>query len=193
MTHRFDRMARATTPRRPGHDESGEPARHGRRAVDVRRRLLAVGAVAAMLVVGCGDADDDTVAGSSLTSGEPPTVSLEVSYRNDDADIGFDYGIECGPDERVTGAADESGVAAAEACELLNDPVVRDRLIDGPGDRVCAEVYGGADAASITGTVGGEPVDTTIDRTNGCGISDWDELLTPILPPPIGLPGDDGV
>ena len=56
-----------------------------------------------------------------------------------------------------------------------------------PPNSVCTEIYGGADVAQITGAIGDQTVDTTIDRTNGCGINDWDEVLGDILPPAIGV------
>ena len=64
-------------------------------------------------------------------------------------------------------------------------------LIDGPvTDRVCTEIYGGGEAARITGTVAGRPVDVTVDRANGCGIADW-KLLQPILVEPYDLARPD--
>ena len=64
------------------------------------------------------------------------------------------------------------------------------RLVQGPPpDQVCTEIYGGPDVARVTGTIDDQPVDATIDRTNGCGIGDWDDLLGSILPNPIGVSG----
>lgn len=45
-----------------------------------------------------------------------------------------------------------------------------------------AEVYGGPQMATITGTLDGQPVDATIDRADACGISTWEDLLGPVLP-----------
>ena len=65
----------------------------------------------------------------------------------------------------------------------LNDEAVRTRLIEGaPTDQVCTEQYGGPDEARFVGRIDDNDVDTTVDRTNGCGISDWDSLLAALLP-----------
>jgi hypothetical protein len=49
-------------------------------------------------------------------------------------------------------------------------------------DQACTEIYGGAQRAEISGTVDGEPVDASFQRTNGCEIEAWDALLG-VLPP----------
>ena len=51
---------------------------------------------------------------------------------------------------------------------------------------MCTEIYGGPDVATITGDIDGAPVDTTVDRANGCGIDDWDTVLAGLLPPAVG-------
>ena len=43
--------------------------------------------------------------------------------------------------------------------------------------RACTELYGGPETAHLTGTLDGEPVDVTITRNNGCGITDYDALF----------------
>lgn len=159
-------------------------------------RSIAVVAAAIVGIGGCGDESGSGDAGASPSTSDGSTgvtASLEIRYENSDADVAFTYGIECGTASQVTGDAAEAGVAATEACDLLSDPVVQERLIDGPpGDRVCTEVYGGADMVAIDGTLDGSSVSTSVDRTDGCGISEWDELLTPLLPPAIGVPVEDG-
>jgi LysM repeat protein len=42
--------------------------------------------------------------------------------------------------------------------------------------RLCEEAYGGPQRARITGTIGRRRVAVTIDRTDGCGIREWNEL-----------------
>jgi len=74
---------------------------------------------------------------------------------------------------------------ALRAChDLTSNPEVTRFLISGPPrGRPCPELYGGPQRARITGTVRGRSVDRSIDRTNGCGIRDW-ELLELLLGPP---------
>ncbi len=74
------------------------------------------------------------------------------------------------------------GAVVERACAALADPEVIDALRPPSADRVCTEIYGGPEVATITGTVAGAPVDAHVDRTNGCGIARWD-VLAPILPP----------
>lgn len=56
-----------------------------------------------------------------------------------------------------------------------------------PTDQLCTEQYGGADIAQIDGFIDGRSVDTSVDRTDGCGIADWDRLLSDVLPEPVGV------
>lgn len=127
---------------------------------------------------------------ASPTTGAPaePTADVRIDYRHEQAGVSFEYRIECGPGAgTVTGEEGQAEVDASAACAALAEPAVVERLVEGPDDEICTEQYGGADVADITGTVSGQDVDTTVDRTNGCGISDWDDLLAPLLPPAIGV------
>jgi hypothetical protein len=67
---------------------------------------------------------------------------------------------------------------AQAACTVLReDTEARRRLLEGPEPGLlCIEVYGGPEVATVRGEIDGLPVDATFDRTNGCGISDWDML-----------------
>ena len=44
-------------------------------------------------------------------------------------------------------------------------------------ERACTLQYGGPEKAHVTGTVDGKPVDVRFDRTDGCGIADYDALF----------------
>ncbi|MGW2278292.1 SSI family serine proteinase inhibitor [Streptomyces sp. NPDC001770] len=48
-------------------------------------------------------------------------------------------------------------------------------------DAMCTQMYGGPATARITGTWRGRPVDTTVNRRNGCEIARWN-ALRPLLP-----------
>jgi hypothetical protein len=97
-------------------------------------------------------------------SGEPRTATLE-----------------CGDTPAGTGHLADPAAAAA-ACELLaSNAAARTRLVDGPPtDRMCTQQYGGPETARIAGTIDGDPVETTLNRVDGCGIADW-ELFAPLL------------
>ena len=81
-----------------------------------------------------------------------------------------------------------SGTAADSMCRQLAEPAVQSRLIDGvPADQMCTEIYGSADVADVIGELDGQPVSTTFDRTNGCGIDDWDNVMAGLLPLPTNI------
>lgn len=46
--------------------------------------------------------------------------------------------------------------------------------------RACSQQFGGPETVRITGTLRGEPVDASFDRTNGCEISRY-EKIEPLL------------
>ncbi len=99
------------------------------------------------------------------------------------------YTIDCfGDTFTITPAVDD--LDAGAACAQIGNPEVLDRLVKGaPADRVCTEIYGGEDLARVTGTLDDAVIDTTFDRTNGCGIDDWDRLMAGVLPPAAGVAG----
>jgi hypothetical protein len=45
-----------------------------------------------------------------------------------------------------------------------------------PKDRMCAQVYGGPETATITGSWRGQPVTSRLSRVNGCETSRWSAL-----------------
>jgi hypothetical protein len=175
----------------------------------MQRFLLLVLALltAAVLAAGCGDDDETISAGDPATDdgaasdGDPtdgaepigggpyPIADLTITYEHPDEGVSFTYQITClGDTATVTG--DDVELDEAAACLALAEPAVQTRLVEGaPTDQVCTEQYGGPDVAVITGTLDEQPVDTTVDRTNGCGISDWDDLLGVVLPNPLGVSG----
>jgi len=171
------------------HATGGRPRRAGR-----RRRYAAVLAVGVLALAACDDDDavdpPDSVTRQSLSSvaGQPyPSADLTIRHRAPQADVDVTYTVSCSPGEATLGG-DDVEVDAQAACEALGDPAVVDWLADGPPeDQVCTEQFGGEDTAAIEGTVERAPIDITVDRTDGCGISTWDELLAPLLPPAVGV------
>lgn len=153
---------------------------HSRPSLALAR--VAVGALIMSAVVGCGT-DGDTEPGN-----ERPVAELTFVLTHPDHPT-IEYQLTCGTNgPSITG--DEATVDAAAACQALTDEAVLDRLVLGaPTGRVCAEVFGGPDVASISGVIDETPVATIVDRTNACMIEDWDELLGDLLPPPRGEVG----
>jgi hypothetical protein len=127
------------------------------------KHLLVIVALAATLG-GCGGSE----AGGGGTE-------LQIAFWEDSADAGsrVEWYLACDPPsgthpdpENACGRLDEVGAPAFEPLP----------------DQACTEIYGGAQRAEITGTVDGERVDATFQRTNGCEIEAWDALLG-VLPP----------
>ena len=177
-----------------------ERVRHG--TVPVLRlaaTLVAIGVLAA----GCGDDDGPGDAGTGETTSPPtsntpgsgtviggpyPVAELTVTVEHPDTGT-TTYRVTCLGDT-ATVSGDDVGIDEKRACAVLADPAVVTRLSEGPpGDQVCTEIYGGPDVATISGTIDEQPVDTSVDRVNGCDISDWDDLLAGFLPPATGVTG----
>ena len=145
-------------------------------------------AALAVTVGACGDdsTNDDATASTDAPIGGPfPVADLSITVEHPDRDT-IEYRLTClGDTATISGDVDLDEQAA---CLALADPDVVSRLVEGPAaDQICTEQYGGPDVATITGTIDEQPVDTTVDRSNGCGISDWDELLADVLPPAVGV------
>jgi len=128
-----------------------------------------------------GPSDDGTDDGDVLGAGPYPISDLIIEVQPDGT-AAVSYRLAClGDTATLTG--DTAPSSADSMCLALNDDPVRTRLLAGaPTDQLCTEIYGGPQVATITGTLDGEPVATSVDRANGCGIDDWDRLLSVFLP-----------
>jgi Subtilisin inhibitor-like len=129
--------------------------------------LLALLALSASLA-GCGsDSSNGTGGGTSLT----------ITY--------WAAGAGAADSETWTLACDPASGTLADpdtACERLADGGAE--LFDPvPPDTACTEIYGGPQVAQVDGTVDGEPVSASLNRTNGCEISRWEALSPWLLPP----------
>ena len=63
---------------------------------------------------------------------------------------------------------------AAKLCERLR--TTPSALSPPPTDRLCAQIVGGPETAEITGRIGATSIDVTVDRTDTCGIAQWERL-----------------
>jgi len=130
-------------------------------------------------LVKTSDAGPDT--GNARDSQQDGETRLDIVVTNPETDESVSASLIC-DEQRGTGfLADPASVA--KACRVLVfDQPMRDYLRNGPDpDRVCTEIYGGPQQASLRGTLDGEPVDAVVTRTDGCEIADWDVLLAPLL------------
>jgi hypothetical protein len=110
--------------------------------------------------------------GGSSERASRASATIELSIKADDGrGTVRRASLSCG-DEHHGGRC-----AAAARLErfLLSKPDPR---------RACTEIYGGAETARISGTIGGQHVDRRFSRTNGCEIADWEraQALIPIEP-----------
>lgn len=129
-----------------------------------------------------GDTDETL---PPLGGGPYPIATLLVTVTHPDVDP-VAYTISCLGDT-ATLAPPVEGLSDQGACQALADPDVQTLLIDGPpDDRICTEIYGGPDKASLVGTIDDQSVDAVISREDGCRIDDWDNVLAGILPAAIG-------
>ena len=68
---------------------------------------------------------------------------------------------------------------AEQACAAIEGQ--RSALNPVPKDRMCAQVYGGPQKATVTGTWRGEEIFAALSRTNACETARWDALV-PLVP-----------
>jgi len=90
------------------------------------------------------------------------------------------YRLSClGDTATLTGNA---STTAPVLCEVLGRSEVHQLLVEGPPtDRMCTQIYGGPNTATISGTLDGSPVDFTATRDNGCSIEEWDSILIDLV------------
>jgi hypothetical protein len=122
------------------------------------RILLPALAVATLGFAGCGSDDSTSTAGGE--------ASTDVTFRLD-------------KDRSGGAAAQEVSLQCpggnAEACAAI-DALPDDPTAQPPPDAACTQVYGGPETLTINGTLRGEPVAATFDRTDGCQIQRFDRF-----------------
>lgn len=166
-----------------------------------RIRSMVAGTALMLLAVACepgGDAGADTTVNSSSSTTTTTTSStsttsppaalaadLNIVIGTADHPAEFEAALLCGPETAGTGYLADS---VSAACDFLSaSGEARALLLEGPEpNRACTEIYGGGEVAEITGTLNAALVDLAINRTNGCGISDWG-VLQPLLVEPYDL------
>ncbi|WP_432487735.1 SSI family serine proteinase inhibitor [Kineococcus sp. SYSU DK018] len=166
--------------------------RHPRGALALAAALAITGAAA------CGQQQAGGPAVSSTSSSTPgggvtptPGTGTAPSSAGGSLTVTVDDGsggtstwtLTCAPD----GTAGGDHPDAAAACAALT--AAQQPFAPVPKDRVCTQVYGGPQRATVTGTWGGEEVSATFERTDGCQIARWDRVA-PLLQP--GAPAGAG-
>lgn len=139
----------------------------------------------ALALAGCaGDGGGPGGAGAGPVDAGPP-IRLAVIFEAGRGAPAIESTLTCDGGEAVASGAiadrGEDGACARvrEVVDLLLGPPQSD------ADRVCAAIYGGPQAARVSGTIGDERVERAFSRENGCAIADWDTAV-PLLPPADG-------
>jgi hypothetical protein len=143
----------------------------------VRAAALALAGLV-LALAGCGGGDetttgaapttpDVTVTESTPPSGPPDTSLTVVVWETGKKGPKVTTTLECDP---VGG----TNPLPQESCnQLLEHPNFVEPV---PEDAACVQIYGGPQVARVFGTLNGEQIDATFNRTNGCEISRWDSL-----------------
>lgn len=86
--------------------------------------------------------------------------------------------------------ADDGGAAEQRVCAWLRSTGLALLTEEPEPGRVCTQVYGGPEVATVTGTVDGTDVDATFSREDGCAIARFDAvapLWTGVVDPDLSL------
>ena len=152
------------------------PARRLRRLLlATAGSLVAVGS-ASVVPAASAQAAPLPLASPSLQDQDRSGDHLTVTVR--DAGSGADgtYELSCHP-------AGGDHPDAGGACAALDRGTRwgKDTFAPVPQDSFCTMQYGGPATAHVTGTWAGRPVDARYDRSDGCEMARWDQLV-PLLP-----------
>jgi hypothetical protein len=127
---------------------------------------------------------------TTATSGTPATTAVPpdpaapppIPGRTDAAEVDISGSVRCDGTPTGTGAYAAPETVATICADLAKHRGALNRP-DPSRDQVCAQIYGGPQHASITGTVDGARVDVSVDRTDSCGIERWQSLQWLLGPP----------
>ena len=112
----------------------------------------------------------------SAGGGTPSSARLTIEAHTGSLEsvlIPSDATLDCGREAHATGFLRN---VAKPACALVRTGAVAKLAAQHHETRLCSEATGGPQRAVITGTIGRQRINLSIDRTDGCGIADWDQL-----------------
>ena len=148
-------------------------------------RNLLVCTLVLTVVPGCGGEGD---ARSEPAPAPPAAAAATVR-------LAFSYSDGAGERRRATLACTGSRARATgylarrDERRLCRRARALRRFLTTPPDpqRVCTEIYGGADTARVRGTIGASDVSRGFSRVDGCAIEEWDRMTAAgLLPRPRG-------
>ena len=126
------------------------------------------------------EVDGVATTGTALVPPDPTDPNPPIPDSSDAPEVDISGTVSC------DGAPTGTGTFASTAVQVCADLAVRANVFDEierSESQVCAEVYGGPQHASISGSVGGQSVDVSIDRSDACGVQSWQSLEWLLGPP----------
>lgn len=143
---------------------------------------MMAGLAAVVSLAGCGseDASSGPVSASPTTSrlspaptsdGPVTATRLTVKVQASAKAPARTWVLNCDPPGGDHPAAQASCQAIAKAPDVFKPT---------PADRICTEIYGGPEIATVSGTWRGKPVSSKFTRLNGCEIHRW-SMAGPLL------------
>ena len=121
---------------------------------------------------GGGTAPSSSAAGGTAPGEDTLTITVDPGDGSEPAT----YTLSCAP----VGGTLPDATAVCAHLQQLDQP-----FAPVPDDAMCSQQYGGAQTARVSGRWHGQDVDLQLSRTDGCRISQWDDL-GPLLPGRVG-------
>jgi hypothetical protein len=119
--------------------------------------------IAALLLAGCGEDDEEARSAPPPESGLAD-LTLVVDGDGPGAEGPREVEVRCE-------AADDSALCRDVAALTPED------FAPTPRNTACTQQYGGPQTARVTGTLRGETIDATFSREQGCEIARWDAVV----------------
>jgi hypothetical protein len=120
--------------------------------------------------------------GADTGSGtDPDAVVPSAADPDDAARIPFSGSVTC--DGANSTGDGMFAVTAIGVCGQIENAATSLEAAGRSDDQACAQIYGGPQHVTIKGSVDGALVDVSIDRSDGCGIDDWQRVEWLIGPP----------
>jgi hypothetical protein len=132
----------------------------------------------ALVVLAAGCARGQGTAPSHGGGRPTPHASIRIVYNGGEGDVRRAHVMCTSRRDAVTGflRLEQPSDVCRRVAELGGFLAARP-----PGDRVCAQVYGGPERARFAGRFAGRRVDRRFSRTDACQIKDW-ERVSGLLP-----------
>ncbi|MFB4299790.1 SSI family serine proteinase inhibitor [Actinomadura sp. NTSP31] len=135
--------------------------------------LAAPGLAMIFSLAACGDEHAKTLpakrpsGAATVRPSGSPADSLTIRIRASAQAPATTYTLTCDP-------AGGDHPKAADACAALSK--AKAPFAPVPKDRMCTDIYGGPEVATVKGTWQGKPIDTTFKRNDGCQLHRWTQI-----------------